>query len=187
MSSGYILGWVNLLACMSHIPGLQGRCILSWVVSKVMRHHHDSLFVTLSGRANFRTLLIFPRRLLYCFSSPTGVLFGVWCFPSRRYAVWPVLSFVFMCANLVLICVLTGRLLFAKIIELTVPCYAVNQKQSRINATFMCVSSMFWWYEWCWNIFSAHWLYYNARSSRFIPCSLCFVCMFVVFSGLSKS
>lgn len=79
------LGWVKLLACMSHIPGLQGRRILSWVVSKVVHHHHDSLLVTVRKNNypvwaygwNFRPILIFPRRLLNCFSPQIGALLGV--------------------------------------------------------------------------------------------------------------
>lgn len=111
-----------------------------------------------------------------------------WCCPSRRYAVWLVSSFVFMCANLVLKCVLTGRLLFAKIrnrIESSFSCSKSKTKSDKYHI-HVCLKPILT-NEWCWNVFSAHWLYYNTRSSRFIPRVLCFVCMFVVFAGPSKS
>lgn len=53
------------------------------------------------------------------------------CCPSRCYAVCPVSSFVFICANLVLMCPLTGRLLFAEIRELRVPFNAVKRNKVR--------------------------------------------------------
>lgn len=104
VSSGCILGRVNLLACMSHIPGLQGWCILSWVVSKVMHHHHDSILVTLSGRTIFQHGQMAGFQKRSDISTEAFIMFfftdwcPAWCCPSRRYAVWPC-HHLYLCAR----------------------------------------------------------------------------------------